>query len=101
MIFTSPHAKLSIVITPARHTFDSVGGRMFVAGKKVKFADGRFRTEDKEVIEFLLNHKDLGIRFHAEGVKTEKSKVIEAKKKEEALAEETKAEKTDKKVSKK
>lgn len=101
MIFTSPHAKLSIVITPSRHTHDQFGGRVFVAGKKVKFHDGRYKTEDKEIIDFLLKHKDLGYRFHAEGVKTDKSKVVAAKKEEEALAVKTKADKTDKKVSKK
>lgn len=101
MIFTSPHAKLSIVVTPSRHAFDQSGKRMFLAGKRAKFNDGRFKTEDKEIIEFLLQHQDLGYRFHAENVKHDVSKVEVAKKKEETLSSETKANKTDKKISKK
>ena len=100
MIFTSPYSKLAIVVKPSMHSHDASGKRFFQAGKKAQFVDGRFRTEDKEIIEHLLAHKDLGVMFHAESVKADKQKVESAKKKDESLAKATKAESTNKKAPK-
>lgn len=53
--FVSKYANLTRVISPASHVYE--GGRQvgFDPGKRAKFVDGKFETDDEEIIEALEN----------------------------------------------
>lgn len=97
MIFTSKYRKLSMVLKPARYVVDNTGQRSYVAGIRADFFDGRFATQDQEVIEMMMNHPRLGIDYHAETKPVDKAVVEAEKQKEAELAAQTSAEKTNKK----
>jgi len=65
MIFMSKYLGLKMVIVPARYLHDASGQRRYQAGKTASFSEGRFETEDQEVIDAIKADKRYGIDFWA------------------------------------
>lgn len=64
MLFLSPqYASYKIWITPPYHKLGNQGMREFVAGTCVKFENGRYSTEDKDIIKALKESRFCGVDF--------------------------------------
>lgn len=100
--FTSPSMSLSIVVTPSRYRYANNGDRYFAEGKHAKFVNGKFDTEDEEIVAFLMKHPDYGVLFNCvnPGVTVSKEEVREKKEakhdEERELAKKTDAKETNK-----
>lgn len=100
--FTSTSMGLVIVVKPSRYHYASDGQRYFVEGKHARFVNGKFDTDDQEIIDFLMNHRDYGILFNCvnPGVTVDVEEVAEKKQRrhaqERSLARKTEAKATNK-----
>lgn len=66
MIFVSKYKKYKIAIKASRFAHDAYGNKIFMPGLEAKFIEGRFETQDKELIDALLASPLIGIDFWAE-----------------------------------
>lgn len=63
MKFISKAHGLNIVIKPAHHIFNNFGQKQYVAGKSAKFVQGKFETQDQEIIDGLMKSASYGVEF--------------------------------------
>lgn len=61
--FVTRYKELRLVITPTHKVIVGASAQL-VPGKSIQFMNGEFETENKEEIDFLMNHKDLNVVFH-------------------------------------
>jgi len=52
-VYVSQKKGLELVITPARLGKDKFGNPIKIGGKRIKFINGKYRTDDKKEIEYL------------------------------------------------
>lgn len=64
--FITKKGRLELVIDPAYYEIVA-GKRIKHEGKRVIFLDGKFETDDKEKIEFLLKHRYFNKVFYLQG----------------------------------
>lgn len=63
MKFISKSQGLNVVIKPAHHIFTNFGQKQYVAGKSAHFVQGKFETQDQELIDGLLKSASYGVEF--------------------------------------
>jgi hypothetical protein len=63
MKFISKSQGLNVIIKPAFHTFNNFGQKQYVAGKSAHFVQGKFETQDQEIIDGLLKSASYGVEF--------------------------------------
>jgi len=88
--FFSKKTGLKIVIKPEKRWRDSNGNPKKEKGIYVKFENGRFRTDDKNIIEFI--REEHGKRFPGEITEVDETKIIREKEIRERVIAEMKKE---------
>lgn len=63
MRYTSKKRELRLIMRPTDRTIDEHRRVQIHPGKKAEFIDGKFNTDDPELIEFLHNHPLRGSKF--------------------------------------
>lgn len=63
MKFVSKRKRFRLVVKPASHVIDAYGQRVSIPGLTIEFSNGRYETEDPEIISLMLKSPFLGSQF--------------------------------------
>lgn len=66
MRFVSKRKEFRLIIRPTEVVVDEARRPHVVQGEKVEFKQGRFTTEDRSLIDYLLHHPLYGLQFTSE-----------------------------------
>jgi len=64
--FITKSRRLELVIDPSYYEIKE-GKRTLHAGKRIIFEDGKFETNNKEEVDYLLKHDGLNDKFYLKG----------------------------------
>lgn len=63
MLFVSKRKRFRLVLKPTTHVLDAYGQRVAIPGLTVEFINGRYETEDPEIIKLMLNNPFLNNQY--------------------------------------